>query len=62
MKKEKMTVRCEFGCDCDTVFDFKSFETVLDRENLKRLIEEKMARAQRYAELQQQFKIDSVTD
>jgi len=57
-----MTIQCEFGCDCDTVIDFKPFETVLDRENLERLIEEKMVRARRYAELQQRFKVDTVTD
>jgi hypothetical protein len=43
---------CEFGCECDSSV-FKNFETVLDPMDLDRLIQDKIARARRYIELQE---------
>ena len=51
--KEKMTkIECEFGCDCDTVGEHSTFNTVLEPEDFERLIQEKMDRARRYQQLQ----------
>lgn len=47
-----MTKECEFGCECDSVTEFRPFGTVLDQTDLERLISDKVARARRYAELQ----------
>jgi hypothetical protein len=57
-----MTIECEFGCECDAVADSQTYSTVLGPEDLQRLIQEKLARAQHYIELQdrsnRQFKTD----
>jgi hypothetical protein len=50
--KDIMTEQCEFGCECDVATDFRPFRTVLDAEDLERLITEKTARARRWIELQ----------
>ncbi len=55
-----MTIECEFGCDCDSTV-FKNFDTVLEPADLDRLIQEKIARARRHIELQENIG-DSVTD
>jgi hypothetical protein len=57
-----MTEECGFGCECDTVAEFQPFRTVLDPEDLQRLILEKTARAQRYIELQDKLGGQSETD
>jgi hypothetical protein len=48
----KMNNVCEFGCECDSPV-FKNFEAVLDPMDLDRLIQDKIARARRYIELQE---------
>ncbi len=55
-----MTTECEFGCDCDGLV-FKNFDTVLEPADLDRLIQEKIARARRHIELQENIG-DSITD
>jgi hypothetical protein len=55
-----MTLECEFGCDCDSPV-FKNFDPVLEPADLDRLIQEKIARARRHIELQENIS-DSVTD
>ncbi len=47
-----MTKECEFGCECDVATEFQPFRTILDPEDLNRLIAEKTARARRWVELQ----------
>lgn len=44
---------CEYGCDCAQPMQFREFATVLEPSEVDRLIEEKMARAQRYIRLQE---------
>jgi hypothetical protein len=58
--RTKMTTECEFGCDCDGLV-FKNFDTVLEPADLDRLIQEKIARARRHIELQENIG-DSITD
>jgi len=58
--RTKMTLECEFGCDCDSPV-FKNFDPVLEPADLDRLIQEKIARARRHIELQENIS-DSVTD
>ena len=57
-----MTKECEFGCECDTVTEFGTFDTVLDPPDLERLIREKMARARRYVELREKIGVQFETD
>ena len=45
-------IECEFGCECDTVREYRTFELVLEPEDFDRLIQEKMDRARRYQQLQ----------
>jgi hypothetical protein len=47
-----MTAECEFGCDCDIPSEIGNFKVVLDQTDLDRLVNEKLARARRWVELQ----------
>ena len=50
-----MKIECEFGCDCDTPTDFGIFDSILDQPDFDRLVQEKIARARRYIEIQEKI-------
>ena len=57
----RMTIECEFGCDCDSPV-FRDFKQTLEPSDLDRLIREKIARARRYIELQENISCEFKND
>lgn len=41
-------IRCEFGCECDTIVDFQPTDAILGPKDYERLVVEKIDRARRY--------------